>query len=190
MDISSLGWPWKTFIRSGHRTDRFDARKNENYLEWRDNGHLQARGHVTAAKLIGSNRTLSDSDLLQVEDQQCGTTSIGRHLPDSRPLPHPFDRAILHSGHYHIPPGSPSDPSRPLSCSPIAEKSLDQWLRAPAATDTELKCGMVQVQTTLVAGPEFEPTSAPARSMILVVCVPSQSPTYPVRPENSSSALM
>lgn len=52
MDLSSLGWPRKTFIRSGHRTDRFDARKNENYLEWRDNGHLQAEDQYFSMILL------------------------------------------------------------------------------------------------------------------------------------------
>ena len=58
MDLSCRAWPWKTLIRSGHCTDRFDARKNENDLEGRDDEHLQARGHLTAAKLNGSNSKL------------------------------------------------------------------------------------------------------------------------------------
>ncbi len=38
----------------------------------------------------------------------------------------------------------------------------------------QLQMGAIKLQVTLVAGPRFEPTSAPARSMILVVCVPPQ----------------
>ncbi len=49
MDLSCGGWSWKTLIRSGLRTDGFDARKNEIYLEWRGDEHLQARGHVMTA---------------------------------------------------------------------------------------------------------------------------------------------
>ncbi len=56
MDLSCGSWSRKTFIRSGHRTGRFDARKNEVYLEWRGDEHLQARGYVTVAKLNGRNR--------------------------------------------------------------------------------------------------------------------------------------
>ena len=55
MDLSSRGWPWKTPIRSGLRTDGFDARKNEIYLEWRGDEHLQTRGHV----MIHSDRPLT-----------------------------------------------------------------------------------------------------------------------------------
>ncbi len=44
MDLSRRCWLWETLIQSGHRNGRFDARKSENYLEWCDDEHLQARG--------------------------------------------------------------------------------------------------------------------------------------------------
>ncbi len=40
----------------------------------------------------------------------------------------------------------------------------------------QLQMGAIKLQVTLVAGPKFEPTSAPARSMILVVCGPAIKP--------------
>ena len=55
MDLSSRGWSWKTLVRSGLRTDGFDARKNEIYLEWCGDEHLQTRGHV----MIHSDRALT-----------------------------------------------------------------------------------------------------------------------------------
>jgi len=44
VDLSCRGWAWETLIRSRHRADRFNARENKNYPEWRDDEYLQARG--------------------------------------------------------------------------------------------------------------------------------------------------
>ena len=49
-------WLWETPIRSGHRTDRFDAHKNGYLLDWRDDEHLQARGQINS---VGTYRLSS-----------------------------------------------------------------------------------------------------------------------------------
>ena len=74
MDFPRHCWLWETPIRSGHRTDRFDAHKNGYLLDWRDDEHLQAQWRnlsISGQMLWGVRRARRQHNEGWVADPLC-----------------------------------------------------------------------------------------------------------------------